>query len=173
MTNVVFCNSGENLDLQKKALWIGHFTLHNNFWHAVANAFGVWFEIRRRGNTWEAYRVARTTMMLTDLPMDGINMGALLTSGAEVPTRTPSRAPTPADDPIEEERPQLSSQTMRGCPPPCGTGDDPFGLADLAEGQIDDKPIHLEGIPLDRFEGDRAKTHQFLTQFKRFMMINH
>ena len=51
MTNIVFCNSGENLDLQKKAPWTGHFTLHNNFWHAVANAFGVWFEIRRRGNS--------------------------------------------------------------------------------------------------------------------------
>ena len=57
-------------------------------------------------------------------------------------------------------------------PPPRGTGDDPFGLGNLAGGLADDKPVRLEGIPPDRFEGDRAKTHQFLTQFKRFMMMN-
>ena len=80
-------------------------------------------------------------MMLTDLPMDRINMGALIASRAEVPTRTPSRAPTPADNPTEEERPQLSSQTTRGYPPPCGMGDDPFGLANILNNPMDEKPI--------------------------------
>jgi hypothetical protein len=37
----------------------------------------------------------------------------------------------------------------------------------------DDKNIHLEGIPPNKFEGDRAKTIPFLTQFKRFMLMNH
>ena len=36
----------------------------------------------------------------------------------------------------------------------------------------DAKDIRLEGIPPDRFEGDRSKTVGFLIQFKRFMLMN-
>jgi hypothetical protein len=52
-------------------------------------------------------------------------------------------------------------------------GDNPFGVADLdATNENDEKYIRLEGIPPDCYDGDRNKTHQFLTQFKRFMLMN-
>ena len=51
-------------------------------------------------------------MDLTHLPMDGIDVAGLTLLGAEIPT--PAQGTTPANEPVEEERPQLSSQTMRG-----------------------------------------------------------
>ena len=174
MRNVVQGYLGEPLDETIKAPWTGYYTKYEGTWRAVANAYRMWFELRRRDGTFEAVRVARLGMGLNHLPMDGIDIAGLTLSGEEIPT--PARRPTPinepTDEPIEEERPQLSSQTTCGRPPPRGTGDDPFGLANLAGGLMDDKPVRLEGIPLDKFEGNRAKTHQFLTQFKRFMMMN-
>jgi hypothetical protein len=64
------------------------------------------------------------------------------------------------------------------CQPPWrpqGTRDDPFGVKDLALEPLhpDDRNIHLEGILPNKFEGDRAKTLPFLTQFKWFMLMNH
>jgi hypothetical protein len=58
---------------------------------------------------------------------------------------------------------------------PRGTGDDPFGVDDLTSesSHLDDKNVCLEGIPPNKFEGDRAKTLPFLTQFKCFMLMNH
>jgi hypothetical protein len=58
---------------------------------------------------------------------------------------------------------------------PQGTGDDPFGVDDLTSesSHLDNKNIHLEGIPPNKFEGDRVKTLPFLTQFKQFMLMNH
>jgi len=109
-------------------------------------------------------------MELAYLPMHGIDQKALALSGEEIPM--PIRGMTPTNNPIEEACPQPSSQTTCRRPPPHSTGDDPFGLTNLTSDLMDDKPVRLEGIPLDRFEGDRAKTHQFLTQFKWFMMMN-
>jgi len=170
MGNVVQGYSGEPLDETIKAPWTGYYMKYEGTWHAVANAFGMWFKLRRRDGTFEAVRVAHLGMNLTHLPMDGIDVAGLTLSGEEIPTL--ARRSTPANEPIEEERPQPSSQTMRGRPPPRSTGDDPFGLANILNNPMDDKPIRLEGIPPDRFKGDRAKTQQFLTQFKQFMMMN-
>jgi hypothetical protein len=67
--------------------------------------------------------------------------------------------------------------TKMECQPPqrpWGTGDDPFGVddLDLESSHSDDRNVHLEGIPPNKFEGDRAKTLPFLTQFKWFMLMN-
>jgi hypothetical protein len=67
--------------------------------------------------------------------------------------------------------------TKMECQPlqrPWGTGDDPFGIDDLASeaSHPSDNNMHLEGIPPNKFKGDRAKTVPFLTQFKRFMLMN-
>jgi hypothetical protein len=43
----------------------------------------------------------------------------------------------------------------------------------LESSHPDDRNVHLEGIPPNKFEGDRAKTLPFLTQFKWFMLMNH
>jgi hypothetical protein len=58
---------------------------------------------------------------------------------------------------------------------PQGTGDDPFGIddLDLESSHPNNRNIHLEGIPPNKFEGDRVKTLPFLTQFKCFMLMNH
>jgi hypothetical protein len=57
---------------------------------------------------------------------------------------------------------------------PQGTGDDLFGVDDLTleSSHPDDRNVHLEGIPPNKFEGDRVKTLPFLTQFKWFMLMN-
>jgi hypothetical protein len=52
-------------------------------------------------------------------------------------------------------------------------GDDRYGIDDLGIDPDDEKHVRLEDIPPDKFEGDRAKTHQFLTKFKRYMSMNH
>ena len=70
---------------------------------------------------------------------------------------------------------EQSSNTKRAPPNPYhypkGTGDDPMQLNNLSNDN-DVKDICLEGIPPDRFEGDRNKMVSFLTQFKRFMLMN-
>jgi hypothetical protein len=57
---------------------------------------------------------------------------------------------------------------------PWGTRNDPFGVDDLnlESSHPNDRNAHLEGIPPNKFEGDRAKTLPFLTQFKQFMLMN-
>jgi len=96
--------------------------------------------------------------------MDGLDYNTIALSEEEIPT--PLRGQTPMNDPVEEEPPQPSLKTMHGQPPPRGTGDDLFGIANLTNDPVDNKLVQLEGIPSDKFEGDRAKTHKFLTQFK-------
>ena len=73
-------------------------------------------------------------------------------------------------DPAEEEN-VFSSTTNR--PPrqpgqPGGTGDDPMVLAAMQSAGY----LRLEGNPPDRFDGDRARTRRFLTQFCQFMLMN-
>jgi hypothetical protein len=68
--------------------------------------------------------------------------------------------------------------TKMECQPlqrPQGTGDDPFGIDNLTSesSHLNNRNIHLEGILPNKFEGDRVKTLPFLTQFKRFMLMNH
>jgi hypothetical protein len=42
----------------------------------------------------------------------------------------------------------------------------------LESSHPNDRNICLEGILPNKFEGDRAKTLPFLTQFKQFMLMN-
>ena len=57
--------------------------------------------------------------------------------------------------------------------PPChprGTGDDPMTITDI-RGSKDDY-LRLEGTPPNQFNGNHKHTLHFLTQFKRFMLMN-
>src|SRR5260221_13584179 len=75
--------------------WIGYYGQYNNARIAVSNMYGVWFEIRRRGEGWEAHRLARPALNLIDAPLRGIDYPTLRASEEPI-TRPPSRVPTPA-----------------------------------------------------------------------------
>src|SRR5260221_740201 len=74
--------------------WIGYYGQYNNARVAVSNMYGVLFEIRRRGDSWEAHRLARPALYLNDLPLTGINYSSLQASREPV-TQPPTRAATP------------------------------------------------------------------------------
>jgi hypothetical protein len=116
--------------------------------------------------------------------LDGINIWELIASGEPLPeSQAPSRAPSHAsihtvperDEPMRIPAGRSTKTEWQPLCRPRGTGDDPFGIDDLdSESSYDkDTNIHLEGIPSNKFEGDRVKTLPFLTQFKQFMLMNH
>jgi len=71
----------------------------------------------------------------------------------------------------------MSSQTTRARPPfpprrgPQGTGDDPYTLTAFKEEQPK-RRVRLEGQAPQIYDGDWFKTMDFLTEFKRFMLMN-
>ena len=196
---------------QDDAPWIGYFATWRGAKIAVTNIFGVWFEMRRRGEGFEAHRLARPDLDLLDFPLPGIDMTELRLTGEPI-TRPPSRAamqheeetiqvidapllPPPSqpiaetfyaahvrrakergveperfDDEGEEEAGH-SSATNRPPRRPAGTGDDPMTLDALTAPR--GEYLRLEGNPPDRFDGDRERTMRFLTQFRRFMLMNN
>jgi len=174
--------------------WTGYFVWLPGARLAVTNIYGVWFELRRRNDGFEAHRLAREGLSLIDAPLNGIDYARLRATGEPL-TQLPSRAATPAiqtatitdpaaapakkawvmphyrDDEPDEEEHVFSSATNR--PPrqsgqPDGTGDDPMVLAAMQSAGY----LRLEGNPPDRFDGDRARTRRFLTQFHQFMLMN-
>jgi hypothetical protein len=177
-TNVQHLQTG-----QDGAPWTGYYTTYKGAKLTVSNCYGVWFEIERRDNIWAAIQPARVSLNLQGNALDGINTGELITSGEPLPESwTPSHAPSRAsihtapegDEPMRIPAGR-STETERQPPRrPRGTGDDPFGVNDFkSESSINkDTNICLEGIPPKQFDGDRAKTLSFLTQFKWFILMN-
>jgi len=69
-----------------------------------------------------------------------------------------------------------SLQTAHDKPPrwPCSTGDDPFSLENLPQDDNKgEKAWWLEGIHLDKYNGDRSQTTRFLASFNWFILINY
>jgi len=194
--NTVFLISGTADNVP----WTGYYILLDGARLAVTNIYGVWFELRRREAGFEAHRLVREGLSLIDAPLKGIDYARLRATGEPL-TQAPSRAATPAiqtatitdpaagppkDQPkkatgwvmpplgdydLDEEENVFSSATNR--PPrqpgqPGGTGDDPMVLAAMHSAGY----LRLEGNPPDRFNGDRARTRRFLTQFRQFMLMN-
>jgi hypothetical protein len=172
---------------QEQAPWTGYYTLYKGAKLAVSNCYGVWFEIQHCDNIWAAIRPAHIDLNLQGNALDGINTRELITSGKPLPAScapswTPSHMPSRASIHTEPERDEpmkipAGHSTKTECQPPQrprGTGDDPFGVNDLdsESSHPDDRNVRLEGIPPNKFEGDRAKTLPFLTQFKWFMLMN-
>jgi hypothetical protein len=150
---------------------------------AVANAYGVWFEIAREHNRYMAIRPARSSFQLKDWLAEGMDMALLTASGRSIPvSHAPSHQSRPdTNDPDNHPQPTtdpLSSQTQRGRRGgfggrPHGTGDDPFGVNDLDEDEPPKgKSKRLEGVTPTKFNGDRSKTLSFLAEFRRFMNMN-
>ena len=80
--------------------WTGYYTTAvPNHQIAVANAYGVWFEIRRRIDgaltTWEAFRIARPMYQLRHWPMKGLDMYKLELSGKPLVQTAPQPATQP------------------------------------------------------------------------------
>jgi len=170
---------------QENAPWTGYYATLNGAKIAVTNVYGVWFEIRRRKNSWEAHRVARVELNLFGDALPGIDIPKLIESGEPI-TCPPSRqdqgkedtplpaAKQPGKDASFGPAAILSSQAVRDNPRrPKGTGDDPFTFADLGPVDKKDDDLGLEGSPPDRYDGDRERTTNFLTRFNLFMMMNH
>jgi hypothetical protein len=179
--NVEFLDSG-----MKKAPWTGYFATWCGVLVAVESYKGVWFEIRRRDNTWEAHCLARPSLSLTDSLKTGMDYAALRASEEPVPTpegKKKAREEPERDEPMPPPFPTFSTSTMRalrGAPDP---EDDPDNGEDIPD-TIDD-PVsfiralrkqdgggRLDGIPPAKFKGDRAQTMPFLREFRRFMRIN-
>ena len=152
---------------------------------AIANAYGIWFEITKKtiGNvaTYEAFHLAWPKFLLKNWPMTSIGMYQLEMS--EEPIRTIQQAvAAPASSPFEnmdanEPQAQFSLRTKRGW-----EGNNPqhprrdfFRINDSdndEEEPKNNKYVRLEGIPPKEFNEDQSKTHQFLVQFKCFKQMN-
>jgi len=76
------------------------------------------------------------------------------------------------DDPSNDEGEHLLSLTtnrpLHLPGQPDGSGEDPMLLAAMQTAGY----LRLEGNPPDRFNGNRTRTHRFLTQFCQFMLMN-
>ena len=82
--------------------WTGYYTTYSGRLLPVANAYGVWFKIRRRGGGWEAIRRARDSFGLENWAVDGINMDLIEQTGEPIGTE-PTRVfapPMPVDIPV-------------------------------------------------------------------------
>jgi hypothetical protein len=168
---------------QEGVPWTGYYATYKGAKLAVSNCYGVWFEIEQCDNIWAAIRLAHISLNLQGNALDGINTRELIALGEPLPkSRVSSHTPSHASIYTKPERdepmriPTGRFIEMEQQPPwrPRGTEDDPFGINDLDSKSSYDKDMNicLKGIPPNKFEGDRAKTLSFLTQFKWFMLMN-
>jgi hypothetical protein len=166
---------------QEQAPWTGYYALHQGAKLAVSNCYGVWFKIQCHDNIWAVIHPAHVNLNLQGNALEGINTKELIASGeplpiSHAPSQAPSHMPSQASTHSEPEKDEPmrilaghSTETEHQPPRrPWGTGDDPFGVNDLKSesSHPDERNVHLEGIPPNKFEGERAKTLSFLTQFK-------
>jgi len=61
--------------------YTGYYAKLNNALVSVSNVYGVWFEVRVRGNKFECFRLARNELGLKNHPLPGINFILLEQSG--------------------------------------------------------------------------------------------
>jgi hypothetical protein len=81
----------QNMTAPDSVPWTGYYALYNNACIAVANAYGVWFEITKGESRYRAIQLARFSLHLKDWPVDRINMAQLSDLGEPIPT---SHAPS-------------------------------------------------------------------------------
>jgi hypothetical protein len=61
--------------------WDGYYATFKGAKLAVSNMFGAWFEIERRGNKWQAVRLARTELRLQGNALPGLEVRTLIETG--------------------------------------------------------------------------------------------
>jgi hypothetical protein len=134
--------------------WTGYYANWSGAHIAVENYEGIWFEIERDGASWRVIRVARAELALVHAE---IYMTSLEASGEPVSIgQQESNFSVANDDPAYDE---LVTQQ-----PPLATQRTFISLLGGAE-------LEIIGIPPE-FDGDRAKSASFLTQFNRFIRLN-
>jgi len=77
------------------APYTGYYARLNNALVSVSNIYGIWFEVRVRGNKFECFRLARNELGLKNHPLPGINFILLEQSGE--PSQPPSRTEGPSE----------------------------------------------------------------------------
>jgi hypothetical protein len=90
LTNISYLNTGIAPHLVP---WTGYYVFVEGVVVAVASAYGIWFEISKRENGWEAIRVARASFKLNNWPMEGLELNELERSGEPPLTRGPTPVP--------------------------------------------------------------------------------
>jgi hypothetical protein len=114
---------------------------------AVEIYAGVWFEIERDESSWRAIRVARPELGLVHAPEKDIDMTALEASGEPIPIGQ------------QESRSSVASD------------DEPFTVTQRPRTPLERFDPELIGIPPE-FDGDKANSDSFLTQFDILMDLN-
>jgi len=88
--------------------WTGYYATFKRAKLAISNMFGAWFEIKRRGDKWQAVRLACTELKLQENALPGLNVRAL------IETREPTNAEL-----VERARSESrASQHSQHDPPP-------------------------------------------------------
>ena len=134
---------------QEGAPWTGYFATWRGAKIAVSNIYGVWFEICRRGEGFEAHHLAQPELALLDLPLLGIDFSRLHTTG-EPFTRPPSRAAAVQ----ETDAPQMTEAPI--LPPMFQPGDKTFYQAHV-------RRAREAGREPERFDEDEEVHHSSTT----------
>jgi hypothetical protein len=164
-----FVGGQEILGTGLKAPWTSYYTkLQNGTPIAVANYTGVWFKTKPQEKKTVAVRVVRSESGVQHLPYKGINMATLTSSGEPTPTevrKAASRASSVVRSEPERDAPMPEqSSTARG---------HPFALFENQPSE-QERPRGgpLQGIPPEKFDGERNDTEDFLMRFKHHMALN-
>jgi hypothetical protein len=171
--------------------WTSYYANYHGACLAVANTFGVWFEIEKTNTGWKATRLVRYSIPVKHWLIEGIDMDCLEKTGSTVqPPLVEPHKKQPVfcsrinidtmdtESKVEEDeniKPSRSSQTKhsQGKKPrySWGMGNNPYMTNNLDDSD-DEKLKHLEGkLPKD-FNGDRNNMHTFLQDFGSFMNMN-
>ena len=146
-------------------------------WIAVPNAYGVWFEIGRVHGWFMAIQLARQSLHLSNWPANEINMKLLTETGKPIlMSKAHLQQPETYVDKPPTNTELLSSLTQwgRGGQHPQGTRDDPTGINDLDQDEpFKGKSKELKGVTPTKFNENWSKTLFFLSEFKRFIRMNH
>jgi hypothetical protein len=143
---------------QEGAPWTGYYADFYGVKLAVSNFLGIWFEIRRREGSFEAFRVVCEALNLQNHPLPGTSISLLMMMSERLPTTRPGSPQT-----------VISADESPWPPDP----DPPsFDERIAAEGKKKDEHIWLEGILPESYEGDQRETQNFLMQFRRYILMN-
>ncbi len=174
-TNTFHYVSGQDIPGTKvQAPWTSYYAKLVTAPIAITNYKGVWFETAMHNGHLTAIWPTRSELWVMHLAYQGIDLQALIHSREPTPaeiwrqSRPPSRASSVVRSDIENDDAMPERSSMAKGKRPWGTGDDPFGIADLHTTMDQPRWGRLEGNLPDKFDGER----DFLMWFHQFMSLN-